>query len=261
MSLSYNHHSDYMKFHIRRDTDERKQFDVFLSNVTNNEFIVKMRIDDKKENRLSQDFHVAYILQKHDIGGFIRYIALYDKETNQFITEMPVYIPCSNNHIVAMPHIPDGSISDYDWTRESMHMLKSMIIHTILSLAVAFHKLGFVHDNLHWRNVLVEPTTSDEIVYKIGETTLSAKTNGIVPLITDFENAYWHKENIIMFWISLHRFVVRQRLRNIPGLWVYWNNSEIHQFIIELCEANSSIDNIETLVVMIERSTFDIHDI
>ena len=71
---------------------------------------------------------------------------------------------CSASHteenkkvVLIMPFIAEGSIKNFNWIENKLDILKSVLSQTIMSLFLAYHKLGFLHNDMHLDNILITP--------------------------------------------------------------------------------------------------------
>jgi hypothetical protein len=94
--------------------------------------------------------------------------------------------------MLIMPYYAMGSISAYDWNQTNGIRLRTTFERAILSCYAAFIKFGFVHNDLHLQNILIENTNKSEIIYDFTEhgfENIRVKTNGIRIIIMDFERS------------------------------------------------------------------------
>jgi len=92
--------------------------------------------------------------------------------------------------VLVMPFIQDGSVATFGWNRENIGLLKHLLIQTVLSLAMAYDHIKFIHEDLHTGNLLFKPTQQRKIVYSFSgyETSfeLSLDTYNKKMVIMDF---------------------------------------------------------------------------
>jgi serine/threonine protein kinase len=92
--------------------------------------------------------------------------------------------------VLVMPFIQDGSVATFGWNRENIGLLKHLLIQTVLSLAMAYDQIKFIHEDLHTGNLLFKPTQQRKIVYSFSgsETSfeLSLDTYNKKMVIMDF---------------------------------------------------------------------------
>ena len=69
---------------------------------------------------------------------------------------------------------------------KSIHQGKSVISQVAFALAVAEESLQFEHRDLHWGNVLVRPTTKEEVTFRVLGNTINVPTMGIEANVIDF---------------------------------------------------------------------------
>ena len=139
-----------------------------------------------------KEFDVGRKLHESGFIGFIKFICLfqcYDDTSKQLRKtkeqEPPSYTTVricnaqnktsvNYKHVLVMPYIPNGSIATYSWI-DNFEILKSISIHTVLTLANAFDKMGFIHNDLNWGNVLFKKTTVEHITGREYLFSLSAR--------------------------------------------------------------------------------------
>jgi hypothetical protein len=233
--------------------------------------VVKISDYTQPNSIAKTEFQTGKILYTNKLDGFIKFICIfpcYDdtnkrlQKTNEPITEIcnATHNNINHKYVLVMPYIQNGSIAGYEWTNKNVELLKSIIVHTVLSLASAFVKTGFLHNDLHWGNILFTTTTVRKITYVFGETTVSVKTSGHKVVITDFEKVSWENGNRYLFWTNILMFIARFDITNTPGKLFVWDDNEIRLFIKNMRDETQSIDKVLQLIQLIENSSFDISD-
>jgi len=163
-----------------------------------------------------REFKIGKQLQ--DIPGFIKFIAFmqcydnsYDKKTRKEINEeiskkskkdiITMKIKdekiCQGSddikQLLIMPYYPMSSMGSYQWNETQSLQIRSLIEQVIWSCYSAFVKYGFIHNDLHLQNILLDNTTNNEIIYDIvledEPKTQTIVTNGIQAIIMDFERS------------------------------------------------------------------------
>jgi serine/threonine protein kinase len=241
--------------------------------------ISRTKDDKTKEFMAVKEYRIGKAVEK--ISGFIKYICLfgcYDVTNDKFESleagETPVAVTtkiCDAvdkreekwKYVLVMPYIRGGSLENSNWTRENTDMLKNLIIHTVLSLAVAFEKVGFVHNDLHWGNILFTETKMTEVTYKLEKTeTISVPTMGYKVVIMDFEKAVLGEKNPVLFWDNLQTFCRKVAgLKNENNESVDWENENIIAVLRSYKKHKMSVENVVEIVELIENSTVDFVDI
>jgi hypothetical protein len=235
--------------------------------------------DYKQHNSMAEkEFEVGHRLHELGLSGFIKFICLfqcYDDTSKQFRKtkeqEQPlstaIHICNAKNktdvnykHVLVMPYIPNGSIATYGWM-DNFEILKSISIHTVLTLANAFDKTGFIHNDLNWGNILFKKTTIGQITYTFSKTTLTVPTNGYKVVIADFEKVLWVKNNNYLFWTNILMFFMRTNITNPVGKFIRWQTNEIIQFIDKMIVNHKPVVNIVKLIPLIQISSFTIYNI
>lgn len=213
--------------------------------------------------------------QLNGISGFIKFICLFTcnddtsthfVNTNEKTIPIPTSIPiCSSTisgdrkFVLVMPYIREGSLLDYNWTHATIVLLKSLCIHVVFSLAEAFTKIGFIHGDLHWGNILFKRTTQSEIVYDINEKKTTLPTNGYKVVIMDFEKSKTKITDVRLLWRNIRKFIYSGcEISKRNGENMSWKCSKLIQQIDTCIENESSINSIYKIIHMIHESDFDI---
>jgi len=246
---------------------------------------IVVKISREKDNNTNEymaqkEYRIAQVL--NGISGFIKYICIfgcYDNINEKIkpikTEENPIPITtkiCDATekieknwkYVLIMPYIQEGSIDGFIWRNENIELLKLLIIHTVLSLTVAFEKFGFVHKDLHLGNVLFKKTKIKEIEYTIenDETQITVQTMGYKVVIMDFEKGNLNEKNTFFFWDDLITF-----LKNIDGKktpnknneMIEWDDIEILGFLKNRRKEKQPIkSNVNKLINLIENSNMEI---
>ena len=140
-----------------------------------------------------KEYRTSLILFDTGISNFIKYYCNFTctDDVKKFINmKAPEYICKGDEEMVGyiiMPIYKEGSISGYGWKSSKILILKSLVKQTILALASAFIRTGFVHEDLHIGNILMRKTKKTDIKYPILD--LSVSTVGMYAIIMDFERS------------------------------------------------------------------------
>ena len=236
--------------------------------------------DDKtKEFMAVKEYRIGKALE--GITGFIKYICLfgcYDDTNSKFehieAGEKPVAVTtkiCNANdkidenwkYVLLMPYIQEGSFESNSWTKDNVELLKNLIIHMVLSLATAFEKVGFVHNDLHWGNILFKETKIKEISYKLNKNkTITVPTMGYKVVIMDFEKSVLDEKNPVLFWDNLQTFCKKVAgLKNENNESVDWENENIIAIIRNYKKYKMPTENVVEIIKLIEDSIIDFTDI
>jgi len=228
--------------------------------------VVKIsRNKTKKEYMAQKEYKIGERLNQ--IPGFIKYICLFacfDDTNTNFETievgEESISIKtkiCNANekimenwkYVLIMPYIKEGSLENYNWTIEKREILKNVIIQTVLSLAIAFEKVGFVHNDLHWGNVLIKKTKKKNITYEFTKEKRIQPIHGYKVLIMDFEKSYIGETNSVLFWTNVLTFFQRiAGLQNEKNEMIIWYNKKVISFIENRMNKKMSADNAVKLI-------------
>jgi hypothetical protein len=232
----------------------------------NRHIVVKInRMRAGKMTMAEKEYLIGTLL--HDLPGFIQFICLfpcYDKTldgkllTKENEPPRPYSKPiCEGGvltNVLVMPFVRDGSLLRHTWTNNTIELLKSLIIHTIFSIANAFVQVGFLHHDLHWDNVLFKRTKQATIKY----TMISDKevpTNGYKIVIMDFEKSETKHTDISRFWQEIDFFIGKYNtLPDNGNERLTWTNSHIKTKLDDYTKRKSPIENIGNIITEIYES-------
>jgi len=171
--------------------------------------------------------------------------------------------------VLVMPYISKGSIEDYSWNTENVHILKNILVHSVLALSVAYDELGFLHGDLHLGNILFKETKMETITYSsshLGEISINA--GGYKVVIMDFEKSETHVDkkplSNVSFWDNI--YIMLTRINTLPSnneKRIDWENGDIIRFIKEAKKRKYPCErtHIVSIIEMIKLSVFDFFEI
>ena len=84
-----------------------------------------------------------------------------------------------------------GSINNYNWNPNNIHLLKNVIKQVIFATILAFDKIVFVHEDLHCGNILLKPKRNCEIKYNNKVLVLDK----LEIIIMDLEKSKWKNKH------------------------------------------------------------------
>lgn len=249
----------------------------------NKHIVVKIMRSSKSSER---EFNIGQELFEHKLLGFIKYICLFScyDTTNEDNIPIKATDPatkidskiCQAEHteknlkkVLVMPYIQRGSIENFIWNSENVHILKNILIQTVISLAVAYDRIGFLHGDLHLGNILFKETKMITVNYtskNLGD--ISIETRGYKVVIMDFEKSETNVEKNglanISFWNDIYMMLTRvNTLSSNNGEQINWENDEIIRFIKEAKKRKYSCErtHIINLIEMMEKSEFDFFEV
>jgi hypothetical protein len=233
--------------------------------------------DNHSNSIIEKEYEISNALYKSHLPGFIKHLCIFQcyddttrffKKTREHAAPTPItHQICNadtknattNKRVLVMPYIRGGSLEDYNWTADNLDLLKSLAIHTILSLATAFDKLGFIHNDLHWGNVLFKSTTVSETAYILGTREITIQTGGYKVVITDFEKSVIGTTDTKLFWRNLRKFLYSGvSFDNKDGETITWNHKDIILQIESYIEQSTPPNDVIKLLPKIQKSVFDI---
>ena len=243
--------------------------------------ISRTKVDASKEYMAIKEYRIGESLK--NISGFIQYICLFacfDDTNTKFDSinagENPIPVEtkiCSATekidenwkYVLVMPYIQEGSLESHNWTSNNVELLKNLMIHTILSLINAFETVGFVHNDLHWGNILFKRTKMKEIQYEFtNNKQMTFQTMGYKVVIMDFEKSYIGENNPVLLWVNLLTFFQKiAGLQNENNEMIIWYNKKVISMIENMINKKMSVDNnnIVKLIKLINDSNIEFVDI
>jgi serine/threonine protein kinase len=164
---------------------------------------VVIKISDS--DQIFHEYYIGDVLKKHNVSGFIEYICQfqcqdeYKKYPDPTSTSLCVG-PGDDMKVIVMPYYSHGNLKLYKWKPENFHVLKTSILHVILSLLQAYETAHVIHNDIHLQNILIAPTTKKSIIYTIEGQQIELPTHGLRTIIMDFENAFYIPDNYEQAW-------------------------------------------------------------
>lgn len=234
-----------------------------------------------------KEYEIGELLYQHKISGFIRYLCIFSCYDDTSISAPRISAEkssslsftnpiCQASHtkeniknVLIMSFIRDGSIDKFPWNAENIPIFKNLLMHTVLSLAMAYSTLGFIHGDLHLGNVLLKQTKQSQIVYTIAENTIPLETMSYKIILMDFEKARSFTKaqtsitTITPFWRDIEFLCkhVDDYLGQNDEYYISWENIPILQFLADAINNNFGLNRIDQFLKLLFRSKFTIHQI
>lgn len=152
------------------------------------------------------EFEVAKKLELLNLPTLLKYFCKFVcLDNHQSLNYSKRYL-CKKSgdtiHVILMPYVEGGQIDQGKWNRENFNELKQIMKHILYTLLYAAREMGFIHNDLHVGNILLKKTSRKEIEYgDIG----SLKVEGYMPVLMDYDKAYFSKENSWLVYNDLFR--------------------------------------------------------
>lgn len=148
----------------------------------------------KEIDMLKNDYNNAITLSQLNCLNFMKYLGFFQCKDNinkfNVNKNLPPYF-CqkdgSTNGFIFMDYFELGSLDKY--IPKNIDELISIITQLLASMTLAYFNLGFIHNDLHYGNVLVKKTTKPYFIYKFNDFEIKVKTHGIQIMIFDFDRA------------------------------------------------------------------------
>ncbi len=144
---------------------------------------------------IESEFSTGEIIQH--IPGFISNYTLWChftcKANNDIEPNLPV---CSTStdaphaSVLIMKYITGGSVLHFRWDPHHYPLLKSITQQVIMSLLLAYHYHGFIHNDIHCNNILLQETNEKTITYTLpGNKSITIPLHGFKSVIMDFDSS------------------------------------------------------------------------
>jgi len=210
--------------HIENMIRNKNDISILTAFIDNPKIITKHKhivIKIGKENKtIEKEYTIGIALNKEKLVGFIQFICLFDcfDDTNK--TDLiPINGICNGEqkqenkkNVLIMPFFVDGSIKNYNWLKDKFIILKSLLQQAIMSIFIAYHKLGFLHGDLHLDNILMKRTTKNNLCYECDGIQKQIDTNGYKIAIMDFDSSWIgvdKKKCIEFYWLNIYNMLSR----------------------------------------------------
>lgn len=230
----------------------------------NKNIVVKIAHKNKTNKK---EYNISETLQ--NIPCFIKYICLFNcfDDTFNYISSnktVPHHICTADNigdndnYVLVSPYINGGSIRNYAWNINNVHVLKSLLNQCIISLMYAFIYYGFLHNDLHLDNILFKKTKLELIHYA----DIDVVTNGHMAVIMDFDSSFIginETQTVTYFWSNLYNMLSRIKfdlkdkitaVKNFDNIILFVSTAEIKDYEAtrakELVPMMNSIEFINT---------------
>ncbi len=168
---------------------------------------------------IEKEYKIGNALEKTHIPGFIKYMCLFNCFDNTYynINEDIKQPLCSAPHtkdnekvVLIMPYIAEGSVKNFNWTLQHSNILKSVLSQTVMSLFLAYHTIGFLHNDIHLDNILIKKTKKKHISYEYDN--INIPSYGYKIVILDFDSSMINVNKdltIEFYWSNLENMLSR----------------------------------------------------
>lgn len=146
----------------------------------------------------------------------------------------------SKMNIILMPYYELGSVGDYGWNMKNVGILRSVVQQTMLIVFSSWYEDGFIHGDLHVKNVLIKPNHYSHMNLNVNKKKFRVETLGYSPVIMDFENSrFENKRNafaISHFLMDLNKFFVTMStfIKNLDVTTIFPISHVINQVAITM---------------------------
>tara|TARA_Y100000389_G_C17471304_1_gene531412 strand:+ start:3036 stop:3902 length:867 start_codon:yes stop_codon:yes gene_type:complete len=192
---------------------------------------IALKISNKEEN-IKHEFEIFKKLHENNIKAIVHYFCYF--ECNGNINEFNPLCTGEGDstRILLMEYVKNKNMAEHKWNNNLM--ILSCLKQVICTFLEAYLKTGFIHGDLHFKNVLIKKTKIRKIEYDINDKIIKVEIpeNGYKIKLMDFEQSEF-KGKPVMFWKNI-KFQLIQSLSN------YFN-----------------IDSIDTKVKTLTRHYFD----
>jgi serine/threonine protein kinase len=196
---------------LQRQNDEDSR--VLLAYLEQNHSKVNIVVKMGRENTtIRKEYSISEHLHKTKCAGFIKFICIFECYDDNSSDKICQGTPEQNTKkdVLIMKYFNEGSVKNHSWSNTKFHILRSILIQVIYSLVVAYHKTGFIHNDLHLDNILIKRTTRTHSNYQIDKLDIETETNNYTCVIMDFENClFTDKSSPIFFWKMIENVITR----------------------------------------------------
>jgi len=196
---------------LQRQTDEDSR--VLLAYLEKNHSKVNIVVKMGRDNTtIRKEYSISEHLHKRKCSGFIKFICMFEYYDDNSPDKICQGIPeqDTKKEVIIMKYFNEGSVKCHSWTNTNFHILRCILIQTVYSLVVAYHRTGFIHNDLHLDNILVKRTTRPHNSYQIDKLDVETETNKYTCVIMDFENCFFtDKSSPIFFWKMIENIITR----------------------------------------------------
>jgi serine/threonine protein kinase len=225
---------------------------------------VIIKVGDK--DTIEKEYEISKRLQK--IDGFIKYYCYFscNSEFREIdINKTLCYSEGNSTKIIVMEHYVLGSIGKFDWNKDNgilFQSLQSIIKQIIISLLVAFQTFGFIHNDTHLDNFLLDINKNKDTNVRYNNYTIPIYNYIVV--IMDFENClitdkyteyYFLYSGFLQIITSLD-YTLNLEILNISYLIKYIDTCRSNNTLIDIDTINKLIDNMQYIDKKIKPSKF-----
>lgn len=161
---------------------------------------------------IQKEYDISHRLQS--VPGYLKYICVFDCLDDTHKTKSTAFCESDNTDeekkVLLAPFVKHGSIRYTKWENR-YDKLRSIIKQVIMSSLDAFTKFGFLHNDLHFDNILFSDTRKRDIIY---DNDVKIPSYGCKATIIDYDMSFIntktdHPSTIIAYWQNLTNFLIR----------------------------------------------------
>jgi hypothetical protein len=187
---------------IIHDSDEYTLFNALLEQ--NKQIVVKIGPE-----KLKNEFEIGKIIESLKIPTFLVYNCMFNCLDDFYKMDGKTQIEkqkentkrkylCKKEgkqiYILVMPYINNGVFCNYIWNIDNFIILKNIIKHIFISIIYASLTIGFIHNDLHLNNIMIQKTKRKKINY--GDFYSLDIIGGIIPIIMDYDKSIIYGESV-----------------------------------------------------------------
>jgi len=195
-----------------------------------------------------REYKISQML--NNIPCFITYLCYFscNNNINAILSNTSICAKDGDNiNVLIMKEYELGDMKKYHWNKENFIMLLSIIKCIITSFYFAFKNRGFIHNDAHFGNILMEKSSKIELIYDEG---ITVKLYGYKPIIMDFESSLFDETKTN--YVVLHE-ILKQI---INGIQYYVNIRVLNLEPIEQYLLAKEEININYLLSLIDKLVF-----
>lgn len=206
---------------------------------------VVIKVGDR--DTILKEYKTAQLLQ--NIDGFIKYYC-YFSCNNEFkqidIKKTLCDNPGDATKILVMKNYTKGSVGKYIWNNDNFNALQSILKQIIICLLLGFKQTGFIHNDTHLDNFLLDDIKEENITYN----GYNIPVHGLIAITMDFENCLIaeNKEEYYFLYTGILQilneldYTLKLKIDNINTFIVYIDTHRTNNTLIDINKIISFID-------------------
>ena len=137
--------------------------------------------------------------------------------------------------ILIMPFYKLGSFKDFSWKSVEKKILVSCTAQILAAYLYAYNNIGFLHNDCHLGNILIDETTEKEFIYKINDEIINIPVFGYKIIIMDYETTLFDRQkvNSIILIKDILKLITDIIHKNEVDSYFYKTNIKINSLLVK----------------------------